>query len=50
MEVLKQLKILKHRDKIINSLSNLLDLNKELINLKGKTACSMPLTFACAFR
>ncbi len=37
MEVLKQLKILKHRDKIINSLSNLLDLNKELINLKGKT-------------
>ncbi len=30
-------KISKHRDKIINSLSNLLDLNKDLINLKGKT-------------
>ena len=31
-------KVSKHRDKIINSLSNLLDLNKNLINLKGKTA------------
>ena len=30
-------KISKYRDKIINSLSNLLDLNKDLINLKGKT-------------
>ena len=30
-------KVSKHRDKIINSLSNLLDLNKNLINLKGKT-------------
>ena len=31
-------KISKYRDKILNSLSNLLDLNKNLINLKGKTA------------
>ena len=30
-------KISKYRDKIINSLSNLLDWNKDLINLKGKT-------------
>jgi len=30
-------KISKYRDKIINSLSDLLDLNKDLINLKGKT-------------
>ena len=30
-------KISKYRDKIIDSLSNLLDLNKDLINLKGKT-------------
>ena len=30
-------KISKYRDKIINSLSNLLDINKDLINLKGKT-------------
>jgi 2-C-methyl-D-erythritol 4-phosphate cytidylyltransferase/2-C-methyl-D-erythritol 2,4-cyclodiphosphate synthase len=30
-------KISKYRDKIINSLSNLLNLNKDLINLKGKT-------------
>jgi len=30
-------KISKYRDKIINSLSKLLDLNKDLINLKGKT-------------
>ncbi len=36
--ICEQPKISKHRDKIINSLSNLLNLNKELINLKGKTA------------
>ena len=36
--ICEQPKISKHRDKIINSLSNLLDLNKELINLKGKTS------------
>ena len=30
-------KISKYRDKIIDSLSKLLDLNKDLINLKGKT-------------
>ena len=36
--ICEQPKISKHRDKIINSLSNLLDLNKDLINLKGKTA------------
>ena len=30
-------KITKHRNKITNSLSNLLALNKDLINLKGKT-------------
>ncbi|WP_440680840.1 2-C-methyl-D-erythritol 2,4-cyclodiphosphate synthase [Candidatus Pelagibacter sp. HIMB1623] len=30
-------KISKYRDKILNSLSNLLELNKDLINLKGKT-------------
>ena len=35
--ICEQPKISKHRDKIINSLSKLLDLNKELINLKGKT-------------
>tara|TARA_A100001011_G_C14162469_1_gene778887 strand:+ start:40 stop:1140 length:1101 start_codon:yes stop_codon:yes gene_type:complete len=35
--ICEQPKISKHRDKIIYSLSNLLDLNKELINLKGKT-------------
>ena len=35
--ICEQPKISKHRDKIINSLSNLLDLNKDLINLKGKT-------------
>ena len=35
--ICEQPKISKHRDKIINSLSNLLDLNKNLINLKGKT-------------
>ena len=36
--ICEQPKISKHRDKIINSLSNLLDLNKEFINLKGKTS------------
>ena len=30
-------KVSKHRDKIINSLSKLLDIDKKLINLKGKT-------------
>ena len=35
--ICEQPKISKYRDKIINSLSNLLELNKELINLKGKT-------------
>jgi 2-C-methyl-D-erythritol 4-phosphate cytidylyltransferase/2-C-methyl-D-erythritol 2,4-cyclodiphosphate synthase len=30
-------KVSKHREKIINSLSNLLNLDKNLINLKGKT-------------
>jgi 2-C-methyl-D-erythritol 4-phosphate cytidylyltransferase/2-C-methyl-D-erythritol 2,4-cyclodiphosphate synthase len=35
--ICEQPKISKYRDKIINSLSNLLDLNKDLINLKGKT-------------
>ena len=30
-------KVSKYRDKIINSLSNLLNLDKDLINLKGKT-------------
>ena len=30
-------KVSKYRDKIVNSLSNLLDIDKELINLKGKT-------------
>ena len=36
--ICEQPKMSKHRDKIINSLSNLLDLNKEFINLKGKTS------------
>ena len=35
--ICEQPKISKFRDKIINSLSCLLDLNKNLINLKGKT-------------
>ena len=35
--ICEQPKISKYRDKIINSLSNLLDLKKDLINLKGKT-------------
>ena len=30
-------KVSKYRDKIIKSLSNLLNIDKELINLKGKT-------------
>ena len=36
--ICEQPKISKHREKIIDSLSNLLDLNKKLINLKGKTS------------
>ena len=35
--ICEQPKISKYRNKIINSLSNLMELNKELINLKGKT-------------
>jgi 2-C-methyl-D-erythritol 4-phosphate cytidylyltransferase/2-C-methyl-D-erythritol 2,4-cyclodiphosphate synthase len=35
--VCEQPKVSKYRTKIINSLSNLLNLDKELINLKGKT-------------
>ena len=35
--ICEQPKISIYRDKIINSLSNLLDLNKDIINLKGKT-------------
>ena len=35
--ICEQPKISKYRKKIINSLSNLLDLDKNLINLKGKT-------------
>ena len=30
-------KVSKYRDKIINSISNLMDINKDSINLKGKT-------------
>ena len=30
-------KVSKYRDKIINSISNLMGINKNLINLKGKT-------------
>jgi len=30
-------KVSKHRDKMIKSLSNLLNIDKKLINLKGKT-------------
>jgi 2-C-methyl-D-erythritol 4-phosphate cytidylyltransferase/2-C-methyl-D-erythritol 2,4-cyclodiphosphate synthase len=33
----EQPKVSKYRTKIINSLSNLLNLDKDLINLKGKT-------------
>ena len=35
--ICEQPKVSKYRDKIIKSLSNLLDIDKELINLKGKT-------------
>ena len=35
--ICEQPKISKYRNKIINSLSNLLNLDKDLINLKGKT-------------
>ena len=35
--ICEQPKVSKYRDKIINSISNLLGLNKNLINLKGKT-------------
>ena len=35
--ICEQPKVSKHRIKIINSLSNLLKLDKNLINLKGKT-------------
>ena len=35
--ICEQPKVSKHRNKIINSLSNLLNLDKDLINLKGKT-------------
>ena len=35
--ICEQPKVSKYRDKIINSLSNLMNLNKDLINLKGKT-------------
>ena len=35
--ICEQPKVSKFRDKIINSISKLLSLNKNLINLKGKT-------------
>ena len=35
--ICEQPKVSKHRDRIINSISNLINLNKDLINLKGKT-------------
>ena len=35
--ICEQPKVSKYRSKIINSISNLLGLNKDLINLKGKT-------------
>ena len=35
--ICEQPKVSKYRDKIINSISNLLRLNKNIINLKGKT-------------
>ena len=35
--ICQQPRVSRYRDKIINSISNLLDLNKDLINLKGKT-------------
>ena len=35
--ICEQPKVSKYRDKIINSISNLMNINKNLINLKGKT-------------
>ena len=35
--ICEQPKVSKYRDKIISSISNLTGLNKDLINLKGKT-------------
>ncbi len=35
--ICEQPKVSKYRDKIISSISNLMDINKNLINLKGKT-------------
>ena len=35
--ICEQPKVSKYRDKIINSISNLMGLSKDLINLKGKT-------------
>ncbi len=35
--ICEQPKVSKYRDKIINSISNLMSINKDLINLKGKT-------------
>ena len=35
--ICEQPKVSKYRDKIINSISRLMNLNKNLINLKGKT-------------
>ena len=35
--ICEQTKVSKYRDKIINSISKLMNLNADLINLKGKT-------------
>ena len=35
--ICEQPKVSNHRDKIIDSISSLMNLNKDLINLKGKT-------------
>ena len=35
--ICEQPKVSKYRERIINSISNLMSLNKDLINLKGKT-------------
>jgi 2C-methyl-D-erythritol 2,4-cyclodiphosphate synthase len=35
--ICEQPRVSKYRDRIINSISNLINLNKDLINLKGKT-------------
>ena len=35
--ICEQPKVSKYRDKIINSISKLMNLNEDLINLKGKT-------------